>query len=558
MKRTVLFSILLLGIVTNYAAAQNEGALEARANFYWSWTPGPTIGLINNSTGSFSQSIWDMGDGTILNGNQPGEYTYQQEGEYTVTLTVVNSENGFSDTDYFPIVIGENRCTVAFKAEPAGSPGTFNFRAYPGWSLGPTHTLQWDFGDGNVITGINQFDLINVQHTYEDPSQIYTTSLSMTYTNCSGMYELDVNASLESPCFADFTFEAISEDGMTVQFFNTSSSINDSDFEEVFWAFDQGPFLRESEEVNPTFVFYDNGTYNLTLTVYDQESQCSSTITEAIEINGDPPLRANFKYFYPPVNPSDEDLIIIPQFSGDYNRFEIDMGNGDVLTSLEETAYAYDVPGDYEICATVFNDELGESATYCLDFVIDPECPVYFSSFILDDQGTVYFDATYPNFIQPFLTYSWDFGDGSAMVSTSESAIVHQYPAVGGSYDVVLTLTSADGSGNVNCVGSFDLTIQVEGDEFTSISDFDKNKDFRVYPNPSRGQMTLELDGSSPMYQLKLIDSSGQTVYADRLAGNVGAITRYTLDLFDLSNGYYTMIINNAEKVMTQKIMLQR
>lgn len=553
----LLPAIFILIMGSTGLNAQNSSVLEAKANFYWSWTPGPNIGLLNASTGNFNSVQWDMGDGTILNSTPDTDYTYQNPGEYLVTLTVTNSVTGFSDSDSFPVIVGDNRCTAGFLSSPTATPGLTEFRAYPGWSLGPNHTLTWDFGDGTVVETYNEFDMIFTTHQYENPDQTYTVTLTLEYSNCLGTYSAVVNPGATGSCFASFDFEAVSEDGMTIQFTDNSITSSNSEPEDVFWDFGGGTIIPTSDEINPTVLFYDNGSYDISYSIYDEESQCSNSYIQTIVIDANPPLRANFSYAYPAFNSDEVDLYLFTNFSGNYTSYQFDMGNGEILTDIGDGTYAYDAEGDYEICATVFNEINGEEAFFCLPFSTNPDCPVFFTSYNLDDEGTVIFKATYPSFFQPYLSYEWDFGDGTPLVSTENPTIVHEFDQSSALYNVTVTMTSADAFGNVNCVGSFNHFVEIP-QLLLSLNDFEASNEITAYPNPSGGMVTVELTSESPFSEIRVIDLTGKVVFYDRIAVNQGLTTRFDMDLANLSNGFYTLIVEDAYQQSSMQIIIQK
>ena len=103
------------------------------------------VQFTDNSSGSIESRQWDFGDGNISTVLNPA-HTYSSEGEYTVTLVVIDSF-GCSDTAQSNVSI--NDIFVDFNYEI--SCDNVNVDFLPTVSQGITSWL-WDFGDGNTST----------------------------------------------------------------------------------------------------------------------------------------------------------------------------------------------------------------------------------------------------------------------------------------------------------------------------------------------------------------------------------------------------------------------
>ncbi|MCP4441984.1 MAG: T9SS type A sorting domain-containing protein [Aureispira sp.] len=81
---------------------------------------------------------------------------------------------------------------------------------------------------------------------------------------------------------------------------------------------------------------------------------------------------------------------------------------------------------------------------------------------------------------------------------------------------------------------------------------------FKVYPNPSRGLITLELDFPKPrdMVHLEILNAIGQQVY-QRNFENVQS-EKLLLHLSSFSNGFYTIRIQTDQQQISKKIVLAK
>lgn len=81
---------------------------------------------------------------------------------------------------------------------------------------------------------------------------------------------------------------------------------------------------------------------------------------------------------------------------------------------------------------------------------------------------------------------------------------------------------------------------------------------FNVYPNPSTGLLTVALDFSKPQdfVQLEILNTLGQRVYQHSF--DYVQSEKLLLNLSTLSNGFYTVRIQNATEQISKKIILAK
>ena len=78
-----------------------------------------------------------------------------------------------------------------------------------------------------------------------------------------------------------------------------------------------------------------------------------------------------------------------------------------------------------------------------------------------------------------------------------------------------------------------------------------KNSKFNVYPNPSNGVFTIELDGNTK-YDVTVNNALGQTVYATSITS-----MNTTIDLSSFEKGIYTIELKNNSATYTEKIIVE-
>ncbi len=76
-----------------------------------------------------------------------------------------------------------------------------------------------------------------------------------------------------------------------------------------------------------------------------------------------------------------------------------------------------------------------------------------------------------------------------------------------------------------------------------------------VYPNPTEGAFTVELQGVAPSAMVSLWDATGRLVIGDRHFGQFGAVARAQLDLGAHPAGIYLIRIRDGANEMVQRIV---
>jgi hypothetical protein len=75
-----------------------------------------------------------------------------------------------------------------------------------------------------------------------------------------------------------------------------------------------------------------------------------------------------------------------------------------------------------------------------------------------------------------------------------------------------------------------------------------------VYPNPNRGQFTVELDLNG-LVGMQVFDSKGALVHTEVFSAS--GRTQRNLDLSTFSKGSYTLIVENNGQKISQKVVVE-
>jgi gliding motility-associated-like protein len=277
-------SDILSGSVTfTLASTNNQGCNAVKDTLKISFINSPTANFsfgtacVNSpvvfndaSSGSVATQNWDFGDGTTSIATSP-IHTYTLANIYTVTYTV-SSANGCMDTITKTVEI--NSLPVAdfiFTNACQNLPAFFQDASTI--SLGNNIVdWNWNFGDSGIDT-INK----NPVHTYT-ASGLYNVNLVVTSDKgCVSSISKPVNVNPKPK--AEF--------GMTNNPTLALETVVFSDFSTptgsiANWYWNFGDSTSANAQ-NPTHFYADQGNFNITLTIVDQNG-CRDSITKSIEV----------------------------------------------------------------------------------------------------------------------------------------------------------------------------------------------------------------------------------------------------------------------------------
>jgi PKD repeat protein len=321
---------------------------------------------------------WDFGDGLFPqrgDGLAVVNHQFPNQGDYTVRLRV-EDQDSFAEctrvvrvSDIAPIVRGAAAFTPANLIEGTAVRFTAGETA-PGSPADPLTDLQWNFGDGTVINGLNR----NPEHVYAN-NGTYNVCLTVSDEDSQApplCFDVVIRDLSPEPAFGGDTF---GDEGSAANFdaTNTVAGGNADPLTRLVWNFGDGtaevtvnnPAAAGSRAVRHTFAA--SGTFQVTLTAFDEDSSASVS-HDFIVYDVQPTARARVSY----VNPEQ-------------------VGFEGVPLTLDASASTAGSPTD------------------------------------------------------PIATYRWTFGDGSAGVETAVPTVQHTWPNEG-AYPASVTVVDSDGS----------------------------------------------------------------------------------------------------------------
>ena len=235
--------------------------------------------------GTVASYSWDFGDSSALGTTATVSHTYAQGGTYTVTLTVTDDQGATNAVQHVVTVSPPvNQPPVA-----AFTSSTSNLKAsFDGTGSsdpdGTVASYSWDFGDSSALG-----TTATVSHTY---SQGGTYTVTLTVTDDQGATNLvkhSVTVAANQPPTASFTHTCTAGN---CTFDGSGSSDPDGTVKTYAWTFGDG---TSGTGVSPTHSFIASGTYQVTLTVTDDQGATGTTsVSVPVTVPTNSPPTASF------------------------------------------------------------------------------------------------------------------------------------------------------------------------------------------------------------------------------------------------------------------------
>lgn len=312
----------------------------------------PFDGNFINLSSDFVNSAWTFGNGTNAS-NQDGQTVYPDTGFYAVTLQIADQFGcvATETKDDYIRVIGPY---ADFGSDPnEGCPGTTIQFGDSTVSAGTTVT-GWNWNFGNPASPNNTSTQQNPSHLYTDAGFYDVTLAVVDDQGCRD--------TLSRPDFIYITFPELSFTaldtstcaGATVNFVNNSAGAD------LTYQWDFGDGVGTDTVDNPTYSYDSTGSYTVTLIGTDRNG-CTDTLVrpEAIFIEN---FEANFgaendslgfiSSFCPPLN-----AIFQNETTGNDSAWEWTFGTRFGSSFLEDPAYTYFEPGDYDVTLVAIHED---------------------------------------------------------------------------------------------------------------------------------------------------------------------------------------------------------
>ena len=294
---------------------------------------------------------WAFGDGATSTAMNP-VHTYTELGEYQAVLTVTDGE-GLTSSDSVSITVTDEEDTppeAVAGANPTSGPAPLevSFTGTNSTDDDAITSYLWDFQDNELSAAPNPTWTFNTPGTYnvtltvkDTSNQEDTTTITITVTEPDN--EAPVANASATPVSGTAPLEVS---------FSSNGSSDDNGITAYSWNFKDG---QSSSAANPTHTFNSPGTYQVTLTVTDEDNlsdtdtvtitvneasnQAPTAVATASTTSGDAPLTVNFS-----ASGSSDDNGIV--------NYYWDFSTNDPFSGQNPTR-TFDVPGTYLVTLTV-------------------------------------------------------------------------------------------------------------------------------------------------------------------------------------------------------------
>ncbi|MCK4366438.1 MAG: PKD domain-containing protein [Thermoplasmata archaeon] len=508
----------------------------------WSEEYGPGSGELEYEW-DFDTSVDSDGDGNFTNDAEATEpaptHIYHDDGVYVVTLTVTD-ESGLSDSDTCNITVlnvaptpewtsRSSDGTILNPPYPEGKEILFEATVYdPG--IYDTFTYDWDFGDGIILLDAGP----SVTHTYGD-DDIYIVVL--TVTDDDGGVGIDdtppLDTTNENPVASiNMPYCIFTEGTSPCEAIGQFTDPGWLDTHSAVWDYGDGTYetavlTGENDPPDATgmnitsHIYGDNGVYNITFTVVDDDGGVGTAWAEAQVQNLPPSLDMNapssvnegedFVLGITATDPGSDDIIISIDWGDGTSDTETFYNNGIgpdppnsgegvyPFTVYSNFTHIYGDNGNFTIQVTVEDDDDGSVQEIVTTDILNlpPQISLPTAPLIFEEGEDFSLTATATDPGSDDLEFTWSFELGPSFTSlyyndgmgpdpplspwgtfpfSAEDTVAHTY-GDNGLYDVTITVSDDDGGSStstltievVNVEPSVDIGGPYAGDENSPI-----------------------------------------------------------------------------------------
>ncbi len=450
----------------------------------------------------------DWGDGqppeeAVIQGDGvTGSHVYNEDGSYTVTVTVQDDDGG-AGVDSFTVIVRNQAPTITSLAAEnhelpvvltEGSSVVFHAQVQDPGEDDQSLTYHWDFGDGSEPE--EDTDLASVHHTYTaDSSDVGAFTLTLTVTDSDGASTsatLEVTVTNVAPEITEVSQGVTGREGEPIHL--TASASDPGDLQLTYhWDLDisedsdgDGDPTNDvdAESPRPVVTYPDSGTYEVAVVVTDDDGLTDRATTD-VQVENVPPTVSLGE-----TDPIQEGSFADGECMAATATFEAhlgDQGAGDVEAGLTlrwdfgdgsaqvvqedvsgdvQVTHEFPDDGTYTVTAMVQDKDGGQSSA-TVDMVVNNVAPhavagvrvgdaVVIGNYATAEQQDVQFTGSLscdPSTTDTeALTYHWDFGDGDTADGEDVShafTVQEQGQSV---FTVTLTVTDPQGGSNSSTI----------------------------------------------------------------------------------------------------------
>jgi PKD repeat protein len=295
---------------------------------------------------------WTFGNGHFFDGQNPPPQVFSEEGKYTISLTVQNTQ-GNEDTKSIEIVIGPPPAVLAqFSMPPYVR--VSDTVSFVNSSLFGTSFL-WDFGPSTI-----QSIEVNPKQSF---SVVGSRVIKLVAANSKGIDSMEQRLEVCDVPVSAFTTpgnSGIFSSNVGISFNSEISLLNATDsLVSFYWDFGDG---SSSSERNPTYQYLQPGDYQVRLRV---SNPCGEHWSAAVPLKIIGPTACFSVTNSGCIAPCS---IYFSNCSTSALSFEWDFGDGTTSNLIVPAEKIYSLPGDYQVKLTAFNGVASDYTT--MDIII--------------------------------------------------------------------------------------------------------------------------------------------------------------------------------------------
>ncbi|MFM7509798.1 MAG: PKD domain-containing protein, partial [Actinomycetota bacterium] len=409
-----------------------------------------TVNVDSNASfdpdGSIASYLWNFGDGAQAT-TASASHTYLVVGTYVLTLTITDN-NGAVDTDSTIITVADNLApTAAAVASPPSGKAPLAVSLDGSGSSdedGAVVDWDWDFADGGSASGEV------VIHIFQNPG---TYNVELTVTDDNGDTDTTTVQVVANAPQAPVAVANATPDGTKAPLGVVFSSVGSTDADGTIigysWDFGDGSPL--STAANPSHLFTTAGTFDVTLTVTDDDLQTATAVVPVIVGPSNVPPVASGT-----ATPALGKPVLNVQFSsaasadsdGSIVSYSWNFGDGVGTSTDPNPTYSYSTIAPYSVLLTVTDDD-GATNTVAIPVSVVPNTPPTAQPQATPRVGKEPLSvdlsaATSSDSDGQIVSYAWDYtGDGTVDSTDAETSFDY---VLAGTYTARLTVTDEDGA----------------------------------------------------------------------------------------------------------------
>lgn len=413
------------------------------------------------------------------------------------------------------------------------------------WVIRPDHTqsnpkvlLHSSMPAGSEPTGLTftpdyKYGFYSVQHPSGGNSPQQDATLNDVTFNASATVVFALRGEIGiQPPVADFAADnVIITEGETVTFNDLSENTPDS----WTWTFEGGTPATSTDQ-SPVVTYSTPGVYDVSLAV-SNVAGTSDSVLKADYITVDQAPLADF--VADDIIITEGETVTFTELSGNTaDSWSWIFEGGTPATSTDQSpVVTYSTPGTYDVTLEISNLAGAIDTELKTEYIVVDAVPVaeFEADVVLINEGET---VTFTDLSENPNSWSWTFEGGTPATSTDQSPVVTYSTA--GIFDVSLEVTNAAGA-----TDSEEKTNYIIVEEILGIGDNSGIENLSLYPNPTKGEITLELNAADAgkTINIEVYDLLGRSLYSTK-AETTGGNQKLELDLSNFTANNNVLLLN--------------